>query len=266
MSSVDERIVEMRFDNRQFESGVKDSVKSLNDLKNGLNLEQATRSLSNLERVARTFSLAGIASGIDSLVSRFSSLGIIGMTALQNITNSAINAGQRLVSSLTIEPVKMGLSEYETKMGAIQTILTNTQGGQRTVAEQGIKGIKQTSTAAVDAIQEANEKSVESLQKANDKKLKELQKLADEELDILEEKQEKESEALEESLDGEMAALEKNHEEKLALYQEEYMAKLKVIDQAKYERVKAVDDEIDSIKKLTAAEEEARKKSEENKK
>jgi cysteinyl-tRNA synthetase len=48
------------------------------------------------------------------------------VTALANITNSAINAGKQLVSSLTIDPIKLGFQEYETQINAIQTILANT--------------------------------------------------------------------------------------------------------------------------------------------
>ena len=126
MREIDERIVEMRFNNSQFEDGVQTSIKSVDNLKKSLQLEESAKSLSNLERVGRNFSLEGISRGVESLVNKFSTLGIIGITTLQNITNSAINAGKRLISSLTIDPIKTGLNEYETKIGAIQTILTNT--------------------------------------------------------------------------------------------------------------------------------------------
>ena len=125
-NNVDERIVEMRFDNAQFERGVKSSVESVEQLKKGLNLDGAAKSLSNLDAAGKSFSLAGISAGVDTIASKFSTLGIIGVTALANITNSAVNAGKRIVSALTIDPIKTGLQEYETKMGSIQTILTNT--------------------------------------------------------------------------------------------------------------------------------------------
>lgn len=135
MSNIDERIVEMRFDNKQFESGVQTSIKSLDHLKQGLNLDESARSLSNLEKAGRSFSLAGIAEGVENISSKFSALGIIGITVLQNITNSAINTGKRLLSALTIDPIKTGLTEYETKMNAITTILTNTESKGTTLDE-----------------------------------------------------------------------------------------------------------------------------------
>lgn len=126
-NSIDNRVVKMGFDNKQFESGVRTSIDTLEKLKKSLNLDGAGKGLANLEKASKNFSLSGIADGVDHISSKFTALGIIGITTLQNITNSAINAGKRMVSALTIDPVKAGLQEYETKMNAITTILTNTK-------------------------------------------------------------------------------------------------------------------------------------------
>lgn len=109
-TNVDKRIVEMQFDNKQFENGIQTSVKSLDQLKKGLDLEKSVKGLNNLEKAGRSFSLAGISDSVSAISGRFSAMGIIGMTALQNIANSAYNAGKRIVSALTIDPVKMGFS------------------------------------------------------------------------------------------------------------------------------------------------------------
>lgn len=124
---IDNRIVEMQFNNKQFESGVKTSLDSLSELKKGLNLENSAKGLSNLGDVAKHFSLAGIAEGVDTISQRFTNLGIIGVTAIQNITNAAINYAKTIVKSLTTDPITLGLDEYETKLNSIQTILANTQ-------------------------------------------------------------------------------------------------------------------------------------------
>ena len=124
--NVDERIVKMQFDNNQFEKGIGTTLKSLDNLKSGLNFDGAIKNLGNLERAGRSFSLEGIGQGVDLIASRFTALGIVGVTALANIANSALYAGKQLVSSLTVDPIITGFHEYETKMGAIQTILTNT--------------------------------------------------------------------------------------------------------------------------------------------
>lgn len=121
--SIDERIVEMRFNNKNFESGVKESMGSLDRLKKGLELKDAHTNLNKLQEAGRRFSLGGIAENVDLIASRFSVLGMIGVTALQNITNSAINAGKRMVSALTIDPIMVGFQEFELKMGSVQTIM-----------------------------------------------------------------------------------------------------------------------------------------------
>ena len=124
--SIDERIVEMRFDNKQFEEGIGTTLNSVDKLKKGLNFEGAAKGLQGINNAARSVSLDSIAVSVDNLNNKFSALGIVGITALQNITNQALNTGQRIISALTIDPMKTGFTEYETKMGAIQTILTNT--------------------------------------------------------------------------------------------------------------------------------------------
>lgn len=129
MSSIDKRIVQMQFDNQGFERGISTTMKSLGKLNESLKMKGSAEGLNGVNgglKNLASIGLSGITSGVDTVTARFSALGIMGATALMNITNSAINAGKTLVRSLTVEPVTAGFSEYETKMNAIQTILTNT--------------------------------------------------------------------------------------------------------------------------------------------
>ena len=126
MSSIDERIVSMKFNNSQFQKGVADTNKSLDDLKKGLNLSESAKGLNDLNAAGKNFSLAGIADGLANITSKFGALAIVGITALTNIANKAVDAGLTLAKSLTIDPIKAGFDEYELKMGSIQTILANT--------------------------------------------------------------------------------------------------------------------------------------------
>lgn len=127
MSTIDERAVAMRFQNSQFEQGIKESTKSLEGLKKGLNLEGAGKGLGALSKAANAFSLAGMANGVDQIASKFSALGIAGVTAIANIANRAVDAGITLARSLTVDPIKSGLQEYETNLNGIQTILASTK-------------------------------------------------------------------------------------------------------------------------------------------
>jgi hypothetical protein len=132
-NNVDEKVVRMLFDNQQFEKGVQTTMKSLDNLKKGLDLEKSTKSLSGFQNVAKNFSLDAIASAANSITNRFSAMGVAGMAAIQNIVNTAMNAGKRMLSALTIDPVKTGLNEYETQMTSIQTILSNTRSDGTTI-------------------------------------------------------------------------------------------------------------------------------------
>ena len=124
---VDERVVSMQFDNRQFEKNVHTSMSTLEKLKQKLNLSGAAKGLDSLNSAAKKVDLSGLGNGVEAVRSKFSALEVMGVTALANITNSAVNAGKRIVSALTIDPVKTGFEEYETQINAIQTILANTQ-------------------------------------------------------------------------------------------------------------------------------------------
>ena len=125
-NSIDKRIVEMQFDNKQFESGVQTSIKTLSQLKQNLNFDKAAKGLESLEKAGRSFTLSYMNDSINAISHRFSAMGIVGMTVLQNITNSAYNCAKKMVSILTIDPLKMGFAEYETQINAVQTILSNT--------------------------------------------------------------------------------------------------------------------------------------------
>lgn len=125
--SVEERIVEMQFDNAQFESGIKTSIKSLDKLENKLQLKGAAKGLDDLNEAARDMDFGKLSYAVDAIASRFTNLGIVGMNVLSRITDSAINAGKKVISAFTVDPVKSGFQEYETQIDAIQTILANTK-------------------------------------------------------------------------------------------------------------------------------------------
>ena len=125
--TVDERVVEMRFDNKQFESNVQTSLSTIGKLKQSLDLRGASKGLENVSAAAKTCNLSGLTGAVETVQAKFSALEVMAVTALANITNSAVNAGKRIISALTIEPVHSGFEEYETQINAIQTILANTE-------------------------------------------------------------------------------------------------------------------------------------------
>ncbi len=124
--TVDERVVEMRFDNKNFESNVATSMSTLEKFKQKLKFDGASKGLEDINSASKRVNMSGLGSSVDAVSAKFSALQVMGVTALANITNSAVNAGKKIVSALTIDPVKSGFQEYETQINAVQTILANT--------------------------------------------------------------------------------------------------------------------------------------------
>lgn len=127
-TTIDERVVEMRFDNKLFEQNIQTSLSSLDKLKKSLNLEGAAKGLETVNDAANKCSgnMSPLSNAVETVRVRFSALEVMAITALQNITNSALAAGKNLVSAFTIDPIKTGFEEYETQINAVQTILANT--------------------------------------------------------------------------------------------------------------------------------------------
>ena len=125
-ATIDQRIVEMRFDNKHFEQNVSTTMSSLEKLKQSLNFTGATKGLDSLSVAAGNVNMSGLGNAVENVRARFSALEVMGVTALANITNSAVNTGKQMLSALTIDPIKTGLQEYETQINSVQTILANT--------------------------------------------------------------------------------------------------------------------------------------------
>lgn len=112
-NNIEERIVQMKFDNARFEQGIRTSMSSLKNFDESLRSKEGVKGLTE------------ISNGIEKVT--HVSAGLIAKCAvITNVVNSAINAGKNFVKSITIDPVATGLSEYETKMGSVQTILMGT--------------------------------------------------------------------------------------------------------------------------------------------
>lgn len=123
---VDERVVSMQFDNKHFETNVRTTMSTLDKLKAKLNFKNSSTGLENLNTAAKKCNLAPLSNAVENVGIKFNAMYTIADQALRNITNSAMAAGKKIVSALTIDPIKTGLSEYETQINSVQTILANT--------------------------------------------------------------------------------------------------------------------------------------------
>lgn len=125
-NTVDERVVSMKFDNKQFESGVQTSLGTLDKLKQSLNFKDVGKSFESISTAAGRVDMSPLSNGVETVKTKFSALQIMATTALANITNAAVNKGKEIASALSLNSIKDGFAEYETQMNAVQTILANT--------------------------------------------------------------------------------------------------------------------------------------------
>lgn len=123
---IEERVVSMQFDNSRFERNVSQSMSTLDKLKKKLNFSGASKGLENVQTAASKVDMHGLANSVETVRTRFSALEVMGVTALANITNSAVNAAKNMVSALTVAPVMDGFQEYEMTLNAIQTTMAGT--------------------------------------------------------------------------------------------------------------------------------------------
>ena len=136
--TVDERVVEMRFDNKDFEKNVSQSMSTLDKLKQKLHLDGEAKGLENIGAASQkcASNMAPLGSAVDSVKMHFSALEVAGITAMSNLTNKVVNAAEQLIRSLTIAPLADGWHEYEMTMNAIKTTMSGTGKTAEEVQEQ----------------------------------------------------------------------------------------------------------------------------------
>jgi tape measure domain-containing protein len=125
-TTVDQRVVEMQFDNRNFEHNVSESMSTIEKLKKALNFKGAEKGFNELEKASKKVDMSVIGNAIETIKVKFSALQVVAIATLTNITNSAINTGKTLIKSLSVDQISAGFKEYELKLGSVQTIMAST--------------------------------------------------------------------------------------------------------------------------------------------
>ena len=123
---VDSRVVEMRFDNANFEKNTKQTISTIDRLMEKLQLKGAEKGFAKLDAAAENVDFATMQTSLDRLESKFSNLNIVATTALVSITNKFVDAGEKLVKSLSIDQVASGWDKYTEKTSNVQTIMNAT--------------------------------------------------------------------------------------------------------------------------------------------
>ena len=125
-NSIDSKVVEMKFDNRDFEANVKNTMSTLDKLKDKLKFKGAEAGLTSIQKASDKIDFSGVSNGLDIASVKFSAFQVAGITAISNITNSLLGLGKNLINTFAIEPRTQGFDEYELKMGSVQNIMNAT--------------------------------------------------------------------------------------------------------------------------------------------
>lgn len=123
---VDERVVEMRFDNAQFEKNVHQTMQSLEQLNDNLRLDGAEKGFEKISDASAKVDFDEMQGALDNLSGKFSAVEVMGVAALSHITRQAVDTGERLVKSLSLDQVTSGWNKYAQKTASVQTIMNAT--------------------------------------------------------------------------------------------------------------------------------------------
>lgn len=123
---VDERVVEMRFDNAQFEKNVHQTMQSLEKLNDSLRLDGAEKGFEKISDASAKVDFDEMQGALDNLSGKFSAVEVMGVAALSHITRQAVDTGEKLVKSLSLDQVTSGWNKYAQKTASVQTIMNAT--------------------------------------------------------------------------------------------------------------------------------------------
>lgn len=123
---VDERVVEMRFDNAQFEKNVHQTMQSLEKLNDSLQLDGAEKGFEKISDASAKVDFDEMQGALDNLSGKFSAVEVMGVAALSHITRQAVDTGEKLVKSLSLDQVTSGWNKYAQKTASVQTIMNAT--------------------------------------------------------------------------------------------------------------------------------------------
>lgn len=140
--TIDRRVVEMRFDNAKFQDGVKDTLKSLDNLNKGMKNVSSAEGLGVLADAAGEFTKK-ISTSMDDLVKNVNRQNSMldkafTMTGrwLMRFEDKIANTVSKYSRMFVFDPPSDGFAEYEMTMDAVQTIMAGTGESLETVNAQ----------------------------------------------------------------------------------------------------------------------------------
>lgn len=254
-NTVDKKVVEMEFDNSNFESNVKTSMSTLEKLKEKLDFGNSSDEFEKIGRAAANTDFSGFEKSLDGVSVKFDGLRTIAETVFERITNTVLDAAGKVkdaFSQLTTTPITTGLQEYETQINAIQTIISNTKARQKQADQEVLSEIASEATAATEAAKQAKKDQLEYNQEYYAERLKQRRRAQQDELDALRDQQEEEKDILVEEHKDALEALEKERENQLDFFdrlaeeeietcEKKYDAELSALEQSIREETRALE-------------------------
>ena len=123
---IEQRVVQMKFDNAQFEAGTKQTLSTLDKLKQKLKFNDVEDGFSKIANSAKKVDMTSVANSVETTRLKFSALEAIAVGALTKIGASLADLATKTLKTFTVDPIMQGFSEYELKMGSVQTIMAST--------------------------------------------------------------------------------------------------------------------------------------------
>ena len=123
---IEQRVVQMKFDNAQFEAGTKQTLSTLDKLKQKLKFNDVEDGFSKIANSAKKVDMTSVANSVETTRLKFSALEVMAVGALTKIGASLTDLATKTLKTFTVDPIMQGFSEYELKMGSVQTIMAST--------------------------------------------------------------------------------------------------------------------------------------------
>ncbi len=242
-ATIDERIVQMSFNNKDFEKNAATSLNTIAKLKQALDFSGAEKGLDNVNSSVKAINFNSMGNGIETVRVKFKAWEVAAIAAINNVVNRATNAGLNFAKSFTLDPIMSGFSEYENKMGSIQTILANTSQQTAEVSSSAIAEVNAAAEAAAQESEQLNQQAIQNLQKRHSAETKALAKSAQEQTKALTKRLQAEQKAFEESAQAEAEALEKSEEKRLEKFEKQASKEVKAVEKKYNQEYKALQKE-----------------------
>lgn len=122
--NIDERVVEMQFNNKDFEKNANQSIETLDKLEKSLKLDGANRGLAALQQTAQNFTLNMMVNAVDTVQEKFSAFEHIAVGALERIGQQAEQTAERYLKMFTVDNISAGWQKFGDKTTSVATLVS----------------------------------------------------------------------------------------------------------------------------------------------